>query len=494
VSATLTEALRGAWQKWPDRPALAYRGRNLTYRELQDATEALAAGYATLGIEPGDRIVCSVSNRPEYLVALGAAWLCGAVHVGIDFGSTPRELSQVLGATGARALVCEPTTPLDSLLEEHCETEVIVIGEERPASCHGLVELSELGGALPAHKQTGEDPALIFISSGTTGTPKATIGWHGNLAGRWTRLGGWLGFRSDDVHLVQLPLSHGFGLLTAMAGLLSGGTLAPLDRFSTDGVLTTISDEHVTVFNGAPAHFRLVLDRLDQRLHDVSSLRLSIGTAAAFSPELVAEIRTRLGVDMVVMYGSSEGIGIATKDQDDILLGAVGRPAPESVAVVAPDHTPLPVGEIGELAFSRAVFPVRYWDEESSNGQEWYYSGDLGRLDAEGRLYLHGRLKHQIDRGGLKVDPVEVEAALLRRDDLRDAAVIGVPNPVLGESVCACVVPHDGKSPTLEELRAQLANELAPYKLPESLCLLESIPRTALGKVALEELFALAST
>ncbi len=493
MSATLTEALQGAWQTWPDRTAIVQRGRSMTYRELQAATEAVAAGYATLGIEPGDRIVCSVSNRPEYLVALGAAWLCGAVHVGIDFGSTVPELSHVLRATEAKALVCESTVSLDPLLEEHPGVEVITVGETPPPSCHSLDDLSAVGGAPNPVNQKAEDPALIFISSGTTGTPKATIGWHGNLAGRWTRLGGWLGFRSDDVHLVQLPLSHGFGLLTAMAGLLSGGTLAPLDRFSTDGVLTTISDEHVTVFNGAPAHFRLVLDRLDERLHDVSSLRLSIGTAAAFSPELVAEIRTRLGVEMVVMYGSSEGIGVATKDQDDILLGAVGRPAPESVTVVAPDHTPLPVGEIGELAFSRAVFPVRYWDDESSNGQEWYYSGDLGKLDAEGRLYLHGRLKHQIDRGGLKIDPVEVEAALLRRGDLRDAAVIGVPNPVLGESVCACVVPHDGKSPTLEELRAQLANELAPYKLPESLCLLESIPRTALGKVELEELSALVS-
>jgi acyl-CoA synthetase (AMP-forming)/AMP-acid ligase II len=499
-AATLADALQGAWSTWPERPALVHRGRTTTYRGLGEAAAALAGTYATLGIGRGDRIACSVSNRPEHVAALAAAWLHGAVHVCVDHDSTAPELSRIVASTQATALVwepaagsAEPLATLRTLRDEHPGIAVLVVGEEPvPDGCLPVSTVLATAGHRPeaGAGPAPDDPALIFISSGTTGTPKATVGFHGNLAGRWPRLAGWLGFGPDDVHLAQLPLSHGFGLLTAISALLSGGTLALLGRSSTGAVLRTIGEEGVTVVNGAPAHFRLILDRLDPALHDVGSLRLSIGTAATFQPSLIRAIRRRLGVDFVVMYGSSEGIGVATKDLDDILLGAVGRPAPGSVAIVASDHARLPAGEVGEIAFSRSVYPVRYWQPADALREDdgWYYSGDLGRLDADGRLYVYGRLKHQIDRGGLKVDPAEVEAAVLRCAGVTDAAVIALPNPMLGESVCACVVPGAAGPPSLEQLRASLAAELAPYKLPEELCLVESIPRTALGKVALDVL------
>src|SRR5262249_45148632 len=182
---------------------------------------------------------------------------------------------------------------------------------------------------------------------------------------------------------------------------------------------------------------------------------LSVGTAAPFPPELVRSIYEVLGVEFMFMYGSSEGVGTATTDREDVMRGSVGRPAPGSVIVVGPDRNPLPAGEVGELAFSRRVFPVNYWGEVRQT-EGWYYSGDLGRLDADGRLYVYGRLKHQIDRGGLKVDPVEVELALLGCDGVWDGAVIGTPNPALGESVCACVVPAPGRVITLDGLRRAL--------------------------------------
>jgi acyl-CoA synthetase (AMP-forming)/AMP-acid ligase II len=185
-----------------------------------------------------------------------------------------------------------------------------------------------------------------------------------------------------------------------------------------------------------------------------------------------------------------------------MLRGSVGRPAPGSVAVVDSERRPLPTGAIGEVAFSREVFPVRYWGEtgheslatatqkKADGGSKWYYSGDLGRVDDEGRLYIFGRLKHQIDRGGLKVDPVEVEGALLRCPEVSDAVVIGLPNPILGETVCACVVPAFAQGPSLEQLRTLLGGDLAPYKLPEVLCILDNIPRTSIGKVDMERLRA----
>ena len=486
--SSLAQALDDACRRAPYRVALVEEGRATTFSELRAAAASLAGEYRARGIGAGDRIVCSVSNRTEHVVALSAAWWRGAVHVCAEYRLTARELSYIVRRTEARGLVYEAPPDADdpdavprALHREHPELELLLVGDRLPWAA---AELAERATPPP------DAPAIVFVTSGTTGTPKATIGYHGNLARRWNGLGRWLGFRDDDRHLAQMPLSHGFGLLSAMSALLGNGAVVLLDRFSPTRALEAIERDRVTVVGGAPAHFRLLLRRLAEEPRDVGSLRLGIGTAAAFEPELVDEITRTLGLELVVMYGSSEGVGVATTDRDDVARGAVGRPAPGSVEIVGPDRAPLPRGEIGEIAFSRSVFPVRYWGDDTPGGA-WYYSGDLGRLDEEGRLYVHGRLKHQIDRGGLKVDPVEVEAALLRNVDLADAAVVGVPDPLVGERVCACVVPAEsGQPPTLPALRALLAEELAPHKLPEDLRVLEEIPRTAIGKVDLPSLCA----
>jgi acyl-CoA synthetase (AMP-forming)/AMP-acid ligase II len=389
----------------------------------------------------------------------------------------------------------DPYAPL-RLLRRHDARPLVLTAGDRPPpdGAPALAALADSAAPGPAPAPAPDDPAMIFISSGTTGRPKASVAYHGNLCRRWQRLGGWLGFGPDDVHLAHLPLSHGFGLMMALAGLLAGGRLVLVRDAASGDIPRLIGAERATTFHGAPTHFKLLLDRLDPERHDVRSLRVSVGTAAPFAPPLVAAIRDRLHVKFMLMYGSSEGVGVATTDPDDFLLGSVGRPAAGSVAILGADGRPVPSGTIGEIAFARSVYPVRYWDdvEPDADGRaEWYHSGDFGRIDEAGRLYVFGRLKHQIDRGGLKVDPVEVEAALQRLPDVADAAVLGRPNPVLGETVCACVVPARGATVTRDGLRAALAHTLTAYKLPEELYLLEQIPRTPIGKVDLTRLRAM---
>ena len=223
------------------------------------------------------------------------------MHVGVDADSTAAELSRVVEITGARLLLFEPRNEqqdaeLRALRHAHPNLGTAAVGPQ------GIPALD----VLPAATETGRtgfaDAAIVFISSGTTGIPKATIGFHNNLSQRWTRLGGWLQFRQDDVHLAHLPLSHGFGLMMALSALLTGGRLVTLRRFSGDQALRTISAERVTVFNGSPTHFKLILDRLRRSPCDVSALRLSVGTAAAFAPSLVEAIWNDLSVDFVHMY------------------------------------------------------------------------------------------------------------------------------------------------------------------------------------------------
>ncbi|OJF16235.1 class I adenylate-forming enzyme family protein [Couchioplanes caeruleus] len=496
---TLSAALSATAQRWPGRAALICPRHRMTHADLVEAAGRLAAIYRRLGVGPGDRVACSVGNRCEHLVAMLAAWSRGAVHVATDHRFTVPELDAVVTRTDARLLIYEPgdermnpyATP-SALRRRHPDLQfVVVTGHLAPAEFVRWT-VDDLGEPDHGPGPAPDDPAVVFVSSGTTGTPKTTVGFHGNLAGRWRGLAGWLEFRPEDVHLAQLPLSHGFGMMMALAGLLAGGTLVLLDRFSPEDALQACGRYGITVLNGAPAHFSLLLDRLDPAVHKIDTLRFSVGTAGSFPPELVNAIWERLSVDLMVMYGSSEGIGVATKDAEDVLRGSVGRPDPGSVRIVGPDREPLALGEVGEVAFSRAAFPVRYYGEAPSQ-DAWYYSGDLGRLDEQGRLYIHGRLAHRIDRGGLKVDPVEVERALLRCADVADVAVFGRTDPVVGETVCACVRPAAGRHPELTELRAELSERLAPFKLPEELCLVDEIPRTEIGKVDLPRLRELAA-
>jgi acyl-CoA synthetase (AMP-forming)/AMP-acid ligase II len=501
-ASTLFHSMADVWDRYPTRTAFVYHNKNTTYSELRDAALRLAAAYRAIGIGPGDRILCSMSNRPEQFVVMLAGWACGAVHVGVDHELTAHEIREIILLVRPKLVVYE------SIDGEHARDvakscfgiRLIAVGHDQDAP-EGSLSMTDLLRDHGDRRATDvqaciarpQDPAFIFVTSGTTGRPKAAIGFHANLAERWRRLGAWLEFSPEDCHLAHLPLSHGFGLMMSVAAMLAGGKLVLMRSYTGREAVCAIQRERVTVFNGAPAHFSLLLSALSGDTEKCRSLRLSVGTAAFFSRELVQVIWAQLNVRFMFMYGSSEGVGVATTDREDIIRGSVGRPAPGAVAIVGDDRQLLPCGELGEIAFSRKIYPVRHWSVDCDSSlqpaeEEWYYSGDLGRIDSEGRLYVLGRKKHQIDRGGLKVDPVEVEAGLLSCADIVDAAVLGVHNPVLGESVCACVVSTAATPPTLEDIREALRARLAPFKLPERLCLLAAIPRTRVGKVDLKRL------
>lgn len=492
-AATLAAALGSACERFADRPALVDAGGTMGYAELGGASRAVAAAYRELGIGRGDRVVCQLPDGRAHFVAVGAAWAAGVIHVAADRELTPAETAELVRMAGARGLL-HPAPGEVAAAVHAVSPEVRLLSEEDVAG------LAAAGGRPAVAPPAPDDVAAIFTTSGSTGKPKLPVGLHGKLGASWSGLAGMLDFGTDDVHLVQLPLAHGFGLMLATAGLLAGGRLVVLDRFTPAAALEAMERERVTVLNGTPAHFKLLIDRRRERPRAVDSLRIGVGAGAAFSKPLLEAIFADLDMQLVLMYGSSEGVGVATRDRDDILAGSVGRPEPEgSVAVLDADGRPLPHDEVGEIAFARECNPVRYWGEPAAAAEQravgWYRSGDLGRFDERGRLHVVGRIKHQINRGGLKIDPTEVEAALQLCRGIVDAAVVGVPNPFLDEVVCACVVPS-GAGPTLEDLRAELSGRLAPFKLPEELCVLERIPRTALGKVDHELLrgLALAST
>ena len=509
----LAPSLDVACRRWSDRPAITYQGDTISYAELNDKVSVLACAYHRLGIRTGDRILCQLPDRPEHIVAIAAAWAVGAIHVGADNDLTGEELSWLVDYTGAAALLYQPRhdrkdplSDLTAVAEAHPGTRLIVHDWDPGSTAFPHVALSELldarHGRLPsAEPQLGpDDTALLFLTSGTTGRPKAVME---TLPVCWAKMQFFTdAFRPgpEDVHLIYLPISHVFGLRLALLALLRGGRVVLLERFSPREALRLVAQERVTVLPGMPAHLTLIIRQLDEGDYDVSSLRWVVSAAANLPPALVEQVYERLGTEMLYVYGCSEGFTTKTTDRRDIEQGSVGSlvfkgpegtPAEGTVAVLDPDdHTPLPPGEIGEIAF-RAAAPVRYWRRPPVATSGWYHTGDLGRIDDDGRVFVLGRLKQVVNRGGLKVSPGEVEVAMVRHPGVADAAVIATPDPVLGEATCACVVASDGDPPNLDELRSFLGTSLARHKLPDELCVLDTIPRTPIGKVdrpALERL------
>jgi acyl-CoA synthetase (AMP-forming)/AMP-acid ligase II len=496
----LAPNLQAACRRWAGRPAVTFSGTTMSYAELGRGVAHLAAAYRRLGIGAGDRIVCQLPNCPEHLMAVNAAWAVGAVHVGTDNDLTGPELAWLVERTEAAALLFgpaphspDPLGPLRAVRDARPATRLIVRDANEPGT-HALGDL--LGGRdeaddwAPLHRP--DDTAHLLLTSGTTGRPKAVME---TLPACWAKMQFFADAFApgpDDVHLLYLPVAHVFGLRLALLALLSGGRLVLAERFSPRRALEAVEEERVTVLPGMPAHFTLLLDALDRGDQATSSLRWAISAASTLPQPLVDRIYDRLQVELLYVYGCSENFTVLTTDRDEIRRGSVGRtifrgpegtPPDGTVAVLDPaSGEPLPPGTVGELAFG-ATRPVRYWKDADAATDGWYRTGDLGRVDPAGRVYVLGRLKELVNRGGLHVSPSEVETAMRLHPGVADSAVVATPDPVLGEAICACVVPGDGAPPDLGELRDFLAPVLARHKLPDELCMVDAIPRTKIGKV-----------
>ncbi|CAN5222212.1 long-chain fatty acid--CoA ligase [soil metagenome] len=496
---TLCPDLATACRQWPDRTAIAHGDTTFTYHELWNGVAALAGAYRRLGVRPGDRVMCALRTSPEHVIAMHAAWQCGAVHVGVHNELTAPELCALVGRIEPTIVVFQPRgsdesqDALDVVAEAHPRVlRVVHNGKVHEGEIvFGELLTSERSSDAPSSLDP-DDAAVLFLTSGSTGRTKAVVD---TLPGLWGKVAFFhqaFGPGPDDAHLMYLPLCHAFGMKLATLALLTGGRLVLLDRFSPSTALSLVTTEGVTVLPATPTHLSILLANLDDAVHHIDSLRW-VPTAAAPLPGALAEqVYQRLGVEVFSVYGCSEGFLCVTTDRHDVLAGSVGHtiyqgpastPPAGTLRVVDPDMlTPLALGELGEIAFG-AASPVRYWDDAAAGTEGWYYSGDLGRLDEDGRLFILGRRKELVNRGGLKVSSGEVESVLARHPGVADAAVVPSPDPVLGEAICACVVPAGSVEPTLADVREFLAASLARHKLPDELCLLERIPRSSIGKL-----------
>lgn len=506
---SLCPDLASACRQWSTSAAIAHGDTALTYQQLWDRVQALAGAYRRMGISPGERVMCALRTCPEHVIAMHAAWQCGAIHVGVHNELTAAELGALVRRIEPAALLFQPRgrdnsrDALDAVAEGFPAVARVVHGDDPGPGELALAELiaSEGDPGISRAARGPEEASVLFLTSGSTGRAKAVVD---SLEGLWGKVAFFhRGFRPgpDDVHLMYLPICHAFGMKLSTLALLSGGRLVLLDRFSPSAALRLVDREGVTVLPATPTHLSILLAELDQGPHRIDTLRW-VPTAAAPLPGTLAEqVYRRLGVDIFSVYGCSEGFLCVTTERDDVLAGSVGHtvyhgppgtPPAGTMRVVDPDRgSVLGPGELGEVVFG-ANSPVRYWDEPAAGTDGWYHSGDLGRLDEDGRLFILGRRKELVNRGGLKVSSGEVESVLSRHPAVADAAVVPSPDPVLGEAICACVVPAGPLPPTLADVREFLAASLARHKLPDELCVIERVPRSSIGKVDRAALASLA--
>ena len=493
--------------------------RRLTYDEHNARVRRVAASFGELGVGHGDRVAILSANNVEWVVLWWAAAAIGAVVVPLNAWWKTDELEFGLRDSGAKLLFCDPKRwqAVRDLVEALPELEHVFVTElEEPdgVARPGGELLGDDPGTLPDAGVHEDDLFAIVYTSGTTGRPKGATLTHrqavANLqnifclgianASRGGEAAPELSSKVQSATLLVVPLFHVTGCLsTMMLSYASGAKLVlmPPGRFDPDAAMATIEREKVTSFGGVPTIMWRIVESPSFDEYDLSTVvRVSYGGAPA-APELVQRIHERfpkVRKTLATAYGLTESASVATSNTGDDYRthpDSVGRPAPTvEIGVVDPDGHPVPTGATGEIWLRGPTIMRRgYWNRPDATAEAitpdgWFRSGDIGRFDGDGFLYLVDRAKDMIIRGGENVYCVEVEQVLFEHPDVVDAAVVGVPHKVLGEEVKAVVQLKPGSSATVEDLRTHCSARLANFKVPEYVELRdEPLPRNPAGKV-----------
>ncbi|MFC7528495.1 FadD3 family acyl-CoA ligase [Actinoplanes sp. GCM10030250] len=491
MDETIPAAVRRAAQRFGAATALVEPGAGRwSFAGLLDEVRTVARAFLASGIRPGDRVAIWAPNTAQWLFAALGASYAGATLVPVNTRYRGAEAADVIGRSGARALIVTgPFVGRDRLAELAATDtplpDLVVRLPEWAAFLHRAGEVPVEEADARADAVRPDDVSDILFTSGTTGRSKGAMSAHRQalgVAGAWAEIGG-LG--PDDRYLVVNPFFHSFGLKAGiLACLLSGATVVPMPVFDARRALELIEAERITVLPGAPTLYISLLDHRDRAAHDLSSLRLAVTGAATVPPTLVERIRSDLGFTTVLTaYGLTEAV-VATMcrpgDSAEIVTHTNGRAA-AGCEVRISEHD-------GEVLLRGPNVMLGYLDDPDATADAidedgWLHTGDVGRLDEQGNLIITDRLKDMYVCGGFNVYPAEVERILAELRGVGEAAVVGVPDKRLGEVGKAYVVPRPGHGVSVIEVIEFCRRHLAGYKVPRTVELRRELPHNASGKV-----------
>lgn len=478
----------------PEHTALVYRDERITFAELVERIERLANGLSRLGIGAGDAVGLVLHDDPWFVTSFHAITALGAIVVPVNPSFKQAELEFSFRSAGVSAVISdERAAGVCERIAAGLEGEVQVISTSAAhGQAHTLAALLEEGsaGRLPA--RSAEETFVYQFSSGSTGRPKRVPRTHGQCAAE-ARMYEALGLTHEDRIFSAIPLFHTWGMGACLFGsAASGATVVILEDpqpflLKRRRALELIENEKATIFPGVPFHFRLMAEAPAGA--DLSSLRLCFSAGTALPRSSFEEFGERFGVLVRQLYGSTETGMITANMSDDPVatFESVGQPVEGvEVEIVDDDGTLVPVGETGEVTVNSPAATTGYADADEASRQAFrdgrYFTGDLGRLDEDGLVYLEGRKKLLIELGGYKIDPIEVQDVICAHPSVSDAIVVGVAGEREGEeTVKAVVVPSEDCDEG--ELIAFCRERLANFKVPRTVEFRDEIPKSPLGKV-----------
>lgn len=514
IPPTIPDALARAAARFPTGQAVAADGVSWTFAELDARVGRAARALSASGVEPGERVAIWAPNRPEWIVASLAVYHSGAALVPLNTRLKGAEAAYILGRARVRRLFTvtgflgiDYVGQLESAGAAEGLDEIVILGGDDSARTAGTVawdtflaradspDAHEPDDATSAGNVAPDDISDVLFTSGTTGRPKGAMLRHGASTKAFSVWADLCQLREGDRYLVVNPFFHSFGLKAGiLACLLRGATILPQAVLDVDVVLERIAAEGVSVLPGPPTLYQTLLEHPRLATSDHSSLRVAVTGAASVPVELVRRMRDELHFERVLTaYGLTESTGIATmcraEDPPETVAHTSGRAIPGvEVAVVDEDGGQRPAGEPGEVVVRGYTLMAGYLDDPEAtaaaiDGDGWLHTGDVGVLDDDGNLRITDRLKDMFIVGGFNVYPAEVEAAMLRHPAVSQVAVVGVPDERMGEVGTAFVVARRGAGVDPDALIAWCRGEMANYKVPRHVTLVDTLPLNASGKV-----------
>jgi long-chain acyl-CoA synthetase len=484
----LAENLSRSAAAGPDAQAVKLDDAVLSYAALDETSARVAGLLAARGVRAGDRVGIMLPNVPYFPAVYYGILRLGAVAVPMNVLLKGRETAFYLKDPEAKVVFAWGD------FAEHARTGAAAAGAEcievRPGDFEALLSVIEpLREVAP---RADGDSAVILYTSGTTGTPKGAELTHANLARNCEASIALFEIGPDTVTLGALPLFHTFGQTCAMnTTLAAGGCLTLLARFDPGKALEVIARDRVSVFEGVPTMYGAMLHHPAARTADVSSLQVCACGGASLPVELMRAFEERFGCIILEGYGLSETSPVASFNHPGRPRkpGSIGTPiAGVQMKVISDAGEDLPTGEVGEIVIRGHNVMKGYFNRpaataEAIDGDGWFRSGDLARVDEDGYFFIVDRKKDLIIRGGYNVYPREIEEVLYEHPAVREAAVVRIAHPELGEEVGAAVVLKDGASATAAQLQAFVKEQVAAYKYPRHVWLLDELPKGPTGKI-----------
>lgn len=511
---TILDVIKEARNERPDYPMLIFQDRKVTYREIEDESDALAAAFTDMGIKKGDRVAALFLNCPQEYIVFFAAWKIGAIIVPLNPLYTEYELeSRLNDITAQVVVVLNLWYPMVKRFQGRTSVKKVVVAEfddytvpnkEKAASAieegdYWWMELTRkyAGKKPPVVEVKPEDTAMILFSGGTTGTPKGVMESHHSLVITGLQVAAWFNsitLQWDEKFLVPLPLFHAFGIYASFGMALVQHNISVLIANPRDvkTMVETIKKHGITNMGAAPTMFISLLDYPDLKMGDLKTLRMATSGAAPLMLDTKKRFEEHIRGRVAEGYALTEsGMAMLTTPAlGQWKEGSIGLPLPDTIIKIVDIETgtkEVLAGEAGEIAIKAPQLMQGYWNRPEETKEilrdGWLYTGDIGYMDDDGYVFLTSRKKDLIKCGGFQVWPREVEEILSMHPAVAEVCVGGIPDPRQMEAVKAWVVLKEGQSVTTEELQKFCREKLTGYKVPKQFEFRKELPKTFVGKI-----------